>query len=194
MGHITEPEKEYHLLQQRLSQKVQANPGSSTLMKILRILFSPEDAKLARKLPHNLTPVNVLSKKLNIPLDELNDKVTEMAHRGVVFDIECNGQRYVTLPPVVIGFFEFVFMRARPDIPMKELSLLFEQYFTENNGALAKSFWQGRTQLARTFVDEEAIPENDHSEILDWERATHIVSTATAISVHCCPVNEIEEA
>lgn len=186
MGHRADPEHQYTHLQHRLSQKVQANPHSSTLVKILRILFSPEEAELASKLPHNLTPISALSKSLNIPEDELNDKVTEMARRGILFDMECHGQRYVTLPPVVIGFFEFVFMRARPDIPMKELAHLFEQYFTEHDGAFAKSFWQGKTQFARTFVQEETLQGTAHSEILDWERATHIVATASTIAVGMC--------
>lgn len=193
MGHVTGPVNEYDILQQRLNQKVQDNPGSPTLMKILRILFSPEDAKLVGKLPHKLTPVKALSKNFNIPVAILNEKLTEMAHRGLVFDMECNGQRYVTLPPVVIGFFEFVFMRSRPDIPMKELAHLFEEYFTENDGALAKSIWQGQTQLARTFVREEALPDDNHSEILDWERASHIVSSATAISVGMCQCHHVAQ-
>lgn len=193
MGHITDPEHEYHLLRHRLSLKVQANPPSPTLMKILHMLFSPEDAQLARRLPHNLTPLNTLAKRLDIPVAELNDRVTEMARRGVLFDIECHGQRYVTLPPVVIGFFEFVFMRARPDLPMRELAQLFEQYFTENDGGLAKSFWQGTTQLARTFVREEALPDTSHSEVLDWERATHIVRAATAISVGICQCHHLAQ-
>lgn len=193
MGHIVDPEREYHILQQRLSQKVQANPYSPTLMKILHILFSAEEAQLARKLPHNLTSINDLSKSLGVPLKELNDKLTEMARRGVVFDLECNGQRYVTLPPVVIGFFEFVFMRARPDIPMKELAHLFEQYFTEDDGTLAKSFWQGETQFARTFIQEEAISGTIHSEVLDWERATHVISSARIISVGLCQCQHLAQ-
>ncbi|OGQ97989.1 MAG: 4Fe-4S ferredoxin [Deltaproteobacteria bacterium RIFOXYD12_FULL_57_12] len=185
MGHTTDADQEYHFLQERICQKIQGNPASPTLMKILRLLFSPEDARLASRLPHNLTPVEALTDNLGIPLAELNDRLTEMAQRGVVFDLEYNGRRYVTLPPVVIGFFELVFMRTRPDLPMQELAHLFEQYFTENNGALAHSVWQGQTQLARAYVREETIPENT-TEVLDWERATHIISSATAISVSIC--------
>jgi len=186
MGHISDSDQEYRFLQQRITQKVQGNTDSAALMKILHLLFSPEDAKLAGRLPHNFTAVSALSKELNIPLDELDKKLTDMAHRGIVFDMECNGQRYVTLPPVVIGFFEFVFMRARPDLPMAELAHLFEEYFNDKDGGFARSFWQGRTQLARTFIMEEAISGKDHSEILDWEKATHIVSSSTAISVGIC--------
>jgi hypothetical protein len=84
MGHITNPEHEYRLLQQRLAQKVQAAPDSSTLTKILTLLFSPEDAELARQLPHSFTPLKSLSKTLKMPEDELNGKLTDMAQRGIV--------------------------------------------------------------------------------------------------------------
>ncbi|MEW6429267.1 MAG: hypothetical protein AB1568_14665 [Thermodesulfobacteriota bacterium] len=117
---------------------------------------------------------------------KLQDRLTDMARRGVVFDIECKGRRYVTLPPVVIGFFEVVFMRARPDMPMKELADLFESSFTGNNGAVARALWAGQTQLAPTFVNEQSLPPGDPSEILDWERATHIVATAGAHAVGMC--------
>jgi len=185
MGHITNPEQEYRILQQRLDQKVQGAPYSLTLMKILNMLFSPEDAALAWKLPHNFTPLETLSDNLKIPKDELNDKLTDMAQRGLVFDIEHKGQRYFTLPPVVIGFFEFTFMRTRSDMPMKELARLFEKYFYENEN-FVRTHYQGQTQLFRSLVREEAIPASDHTEILDWERATHIVSSASSISVGIC--------
>lgn len=137
-------------MQQRLAAKIQANPGSETLVRILRLLFSPEEAELAGKLPHNLTPIEDLSRSLAIPLERLNDTVTRMAQRGVLFDMECAGRRYVTLPPVVIGFFEFVFMRARPDLPMQERAHLFEHYFHEHDGAMAIE----RDRLAEMIFDD----------------------------------------
>jgi ferredoxin len=185
MGHITNPEQEYRLLQQRLAQKVQTAPDSPTLIKILTLLFSPEDAELARHLPHSLAPLEDLSNRLNIPADELDTKLTDMARRGIVFDIEHKGKRYFTLPPVVIGFFEFTFMRARPEAPMKELAQLFEEYFYENNGHFFRTHLQGHTQLFRSLVREEALPENT-TEIIDWERATQIVASSTAFSVGLC--------
>jgi len=185
MGHSKNPDQAYRILQQRLSQKVQGAPDSPILMKILGLLFSSKDAELARQLPHNFTSLETLSKNLKIPHDELNDKLTDMARRGLVFDIEHNGQRYFTLPPVVIGLFEFTFMRARPDMPMAELAHLFEKYFYENEN-FVHSHYQGQTQLFRSLVREEALPASDHTEVIDWERASHIVSSASAISVGIC--------
>jgi len=186
MGHMTGRDDEYRRLQTRLARKVQGAPDSPTLMKILGMLFSQEEARLASQLPHNLTSLETLSKKLRMSRDVLNEKLTDMAQRGLIFDMELHGQRYFTLPPVVVGFFEFVFMRARPDLPLPELAQLFEEYFYENDGEFVRNISEGKTKLFRTLIREEAIPEHDYPEVLDWERATHIVSSATAVSVGMC--------
>ncbi len=185
MGHIASDGKGHRLLQKRLAQKVQGAPYSPTLMKILAMLFSTEDASLAGRLPHNLTSLEKLSDNLKIPREELNGSLTDMARRGLVMDIEYDDRRYFTLAPIVIGFFEFTFMRARPDTPMKELSRLFEQYFYEND-RFSRTIFQGKTSLFRSLVREETLPKNDLTEVLDWERASHIVSSASAISVGLC--------
>lgn len=192
MGHSTNTLPEYHFLQRRLAQKVQSAPDSPTLLKILTLLFSPEDAKLASQLPHTFISLHTLAGKLNVPEDELGDKLTDMARRGIVFDIAHGGERYFTLPPVVIGFFEFTFMRARPEMPMQELARLFEEYFYENDGAFIRAGLEGSTQLFRSLVREEALPEHA-TEILDWERATQIVSSSSAFSVGICQCQHTAE-
>lgn len=192
MGHVINHGKEYQLLQQRLSQKVQGASSSPVLMKILSMLFSPEEAQIAGRLPHNFTPLDSLVGKFNIPKDELENKLTEMSQRGVLMDIKHNGTRYFTLPPVVIGLFEFVFMRTRPDMPLPDLARLFDQYFHENNDFMIAHF-EGNTQLFRTFVREEALSQTDYAEILDWERASHVVDSASAWAVGLCQCHHTAE-
>ncbi|HSB33696.1 MAG TPA: 4Fe-4S dicluster domain-containing protein, partial [Nitrospirota bacterium] len=193
MGHIAGSGKAYGLLQKRLAQKPQGAPDSPTLMKILTMLFKPEEAELARHLPHNFSSLDTLSKSLKISKDELNDKLTDMARRGLVFDMEHDGQRFFVLPPVLIGLFEFTFMRVRPDMPMKEIALLFEEYFHENNWSFQRSVFSGKTQMFRTLVKEEAIPRDAYTEVLDWERATRIVSSASAVAVGICQCHHLAQ-
>jgi Na+-translocating ferredoxin:NAD+ oxidoreductase RNF subunit RnfB len=126
-----------------------------------------------------------LSNRLNIPPGELGDKLTEMAHRGVVIDLERNGKRYYLLPPVVIGFFEYTFMRRGDDLPLPELARLFDNYMREDD-RFANSVFQGSTQIGRSLVREEALPIGDHTEILDWERATHLIESASVVGVTFC--------
>jgi NAD-dependent dihydropyrimidine dehydrogenase PreA subunit len=185
MGHILNPDREYRLLQRRLDRSVTGAPESPIFTKILKLLFSPGEAELARRVPSQLSTLDELSQKLGLARDELGDKLTEMAQRGLMIDFEHDGQRYFALPPVVIGFFELTFMRTRDDLPMAELARLFDEYMGVDD-RFTRSVFQGQTQIGRSLVREEALPEGDHTEILDWERASHIVRSASTVAVSLC--------
>jgi len=185
MGHHVSVDQTYQRLQQRLDRNVTGAPASPVLTKILQLLFSPEEVELATRLPGRPTSVEVVARQLGIPSDELGDKVSEMGKRGVLVDFEHDGQRYVVLPPVVIGFFEFTFMRVRDDLPMKELARLFDEYMNESD-RFARSVFAGETQIGRSLVREEVLPEGQHTEILDWERASRIIETASEIGLSRC--------
>jgi len=185
MGHTVNTDREYHLLQQRLDRDVTGAPDSPIFMEILKLLFLADEAEIVRHIPTTFTSLNVLSRKLKIPRDKLNEKMTEMARKGLVMDIEYNKERYFRFSPVVIGFFEFTFMRTRDELPMAELARLFEEYINEDD-RFVHSIFQGEAQIGRTLVHEEALPEEDHTEILDWERTSQIVQSATAIGVSLC--------
>lgn len=188
MGHMVNPDRSYRLLQQRLDRNVTGAPMSPVFMQILKLLFSPADAEIARQLPTNFTKLSDLAHKLQMPAAELLDILSGMAERGVVIDIERHGERYFSLAPVVIGFFEFTFMRLRPDAPVTELAQLFEAYFREDD-RFARAVFAHETQIGRSLVREEALPagvDGQHVEILDWERASTIVKTATDAAVSLC--------
>jgi NAD-dependent dihydropyrimidine dehydrogenase PreA subunit len=185
MGHVANPDRAYRLLQNRLDHMVTGAPDSPVLMQILRLLFSPEEAELARRIPSRPTSLKKLSQKLGIPAEELDSQLTEMARRGVVLDFFYRNQRYFLLPPVVIGFFEFTFMRARDDMPMTELARLFDEYmYTDDR--FSRALFAGQTQVGRSLVREEALPEGDHTEILDYERASHLIESASDLAVSLC--------
>ena len=186
MGHVVNTDREYRLLQQRLDRSIAGAPASPVFTKILEILFTPEEAAFVRHIPGRPTRLGTLSRKLDMPEDELEGKLTEMARRGVMLDLEYEGKRHFMLPPVVVGFFEFTLMRVHDDFPQAELASLFHQYMDEND-RFARSAFAGETQFNRTLVREEALPEASHTEILDWERTSHIVETASSLGVGLCP-------
>ena len=185
MGHLATQDRTYQLLQQRLDRNVTGAPESPVFTQILKLLFSPGEADIARQMPTTFISLNRLAGKLEIPPDRLDDQLTAMAERGLVLDVMRNGKRYFTLSPVVIGFFEYTFMRTRDNVPMAELARLFDEYFFQDD-RFARAIFTGETQVGRSLVREEALPGGDHVEILDWERASHIVETATAHAVSLC--------
>ncbi|RYD05965.1 hypothetical protein N752_06885 [Desulforamulus aquiferis] len=62
MGHIVNPDREYHLLQQRLDLNVTGAPDSEVFIKILRLLFTPEEANFASQIPLRPTPMVLFHK------------------------------------------------------------------------------------------------------------------------------------
>jgi ferredoxin len=185
MAHIANADRTYRLLQQRLDRNVTGAPDAPALTQILKLLYSPEEADIARQLPTNFASLGKLARILGVPADQLDDKLTTMAERGLVLDVERHGKRYFTLSPVVIGFFEYTFMRTRDNLPMAELARLFDEYLFHDD-RFARAVFAGETQIGRSLVREEALLTADHVEILDWERASHIVESATSHAVSLC--------
>jgi NAD-dependent dihydropyrimidine dehydrogenase PreA subunit len=176
-------ETEYRLLQERLDRNVTGAPDSEAMMRVLKLLFSPEEAHIARRLPQ-LISLPKLAERLGSDLEELGERITSMAQRGLVLDFERNGTRYALPTPVAIGFFEYTFMRPRPEEPMEEYAEAFGALFEEEG--FIRSVFSGSTQIGRSFVREEILADGD-TEILDWERATEIVRNADAVAVSLCP-------
>ncbi|MCX7779879.1 MAG: 4Fe-4S binding protein [Negativicutes bacterium] len=185
MGHILADDRSYHLLQQRLDRNITGAPYSPVFIKILQMLFSAEEADFARQIPLRPTLMSELARKLGMEEARLAEMVSSMAKRGLVFDAEYNGRRYVVLAPVVIGFFEFTFMRARNDLPLAELASLFEEYMLQDD-RFAHSVFDGSTQIGRALTREENLPGDMYNEILDYERASRIIEEASLAAVSLC--------
>lgn len=186
MGHRLGTGVAYRLLQERLDENVTGAPDSPAFRKVLKLLFTPDEADLARQIPTRPVRLETLAKRVGMPAAELEPRLETMARKGLVFDMEVKGVRRFSLAPVVIGFFEFTFMRVRDDIPAAELARLFEDYFYEDGGRFAHAVFGGDTQIGRSLVRETAIPEGGYAEVLDWERATRLVETARSVGVSEC--------
>ena len=185
MGHVANSDREYRLLQKRLDRTITGAPESPVLDQILRMLCAPEDVQLAIQIPFKITPLTKSARKTGIPAEELCDRLSGLAERGLMLDFTRNDEHFFALPSLILGFFEFTFMRARDELPMADLAALFEQYM-RGDDRLARSVYQKETQIGRTLIHEEALPEEDVTEVLGWERATEIVKLAETVAVSRC--------
>jgi ferredoxin len=183
---LTNPDRDYERLQRALDHQVTGAHASPTFTNILRLLYSPEEAALAARVPIRPAPLDRLAGSLGLSPAEADERLTRLAERGLVLDLDVGGRRYFALPPVVIGFFEFTFMRAREDVPLRELAALFETYMTEEDGRFARQVFAGQTQLGRSLVREAALGDTPAVELLDYEKASAIVRDARAVAVSLC--------
>lgn len=176
----------YARLADRLNQFPQRAPLSDSLFKILRILVSEQEAGLIAQLP--IKPFTVARAAGIWKLSEAQaQKILEtLASRAILLDIEQQGEQVYCLPPPMAGFFEFALMRVRDDIDQKALSELFYQYLSVEEEFVRDLFVDNITPLGRVFVQETAFTPQQSLEVLDYERASHIIHTAHHIGISMC--------
>ena len=177
----------YEQLVDRLNRFPQGAPPSDVLYQILEMLFSEKEAELVALLP--IKPFTVEKAARVWRTDTVNAQKTldELAGRAILLDIEdpILGQTYV-LPPPMAGFFEFSMMRVRGDINQKVLGELFYQYMNVEDEFIKALFTHGDTQLGRVFVQEATLSGDNALQVLDYERASEIIKTATHRAIGIC--------
>jgi Na+-translocating ferredoxin:NAD+ oxidoreductase RNF subunit RnfB len=77
-------------------------------------------------------------------------------------------------------------MRVRKDINQKLLSELFYQYITVEDDFIKSLFIGGDTQLGRFFINEPALSSDNSLHVLEYEKASHVIKTASHIAIGVC--------
>ena len=115
----------YNRLAERLDQLPHGYPAteSGVELKILRKIFSPEDAEMALKLKYFPETAGAIAERLGEPVEEIRTTLDEMVLKGQIGNSSSSGQQTYMLAPFVIGFYEYQVYRLD-----KELVDLFEEY------------------------------------------------------------------
>jgi formate hydrogenlyase subunit 6/NADH:ubiquinone oxidoreductase subunit I len=176
----------YSTFSERLNRFPQGAPPSELLFKILKVLISEKEADLLSTLPIKPFTAKKAASIWKLSEAEAQKVLEELASRAILVDAEQKGEIRYTLPPPMAGFFEFSMMRYRKDIDQKQLAELFYQYMNVEEDFIRELFTNGETQLGRTFVHEPAISEDDALHVLDYERASEVIKTASHMGVGVC--------
>jgi ferredoxin len=173
-------------LVERLNRFPQGAPPSELLYKILEMLFSEQEAGLVALLPIKPFDRAAAARIWTMSEAQAGQVLDELADRGILLDILGNGKQLYVLPPPMAGFFEFSMMRVREDIDQRLLAELFHQYLNVEEDFIKALFQGGETELGRAFVNETALTDDVALQVLDYERASEIIRTASHIGVGVC--------
>jgi len=177
----------YRNLSDRLNQFPQGAPPSDLLYRILQVLFSEREAALVALLPIRPFTARAAARNWQVPEAEALKTLEALADRGMLLDLELRGRQRFVLPPPMAGFFEFSMMRMGNGYDQKLLAELFHQYLNVEEDFVRELFSGGETQLGRVFVNEGALPPEDRTlQVLDYERASEVVRTASHLGVGTC--------
>jgi len=177
---------DYAQLVERLNRFPQGAPPSETLYKILALLFSEREAGLVARLPIKPFTAEQASRAWGMGLAETRNALETLADRAILVDVEQDGRSVYTLPPPMAGFFEFSMMRLRDDVDQHVLGELFHQYCNVEEEFIKTLFTDGQTQLGRVYVHEPALSPDNALHVLDYERASEVIRTATQRGIGVC--------
>ncbi len=176
----------YHRLTERLNRFPQGAPPSELLTKILMMLFDRKEAELVSLLPiRPFTPTRAAG-VWHMPVRAARKILAQLAAKALLVDFEVDGEMNYVLPPPMAGFFEFSMMRIRKDIDQKLLAELFYQYLNKEEDFVRSLFTDGETQLGRAFVHEPVLSDDNALHVLDYERASEVIKSASHRGISMC--------
>ncbi|NLI12458.1 4Fe-4S dicluster domain-containing protein [Pelotomaculum propionicicum] len=185
MGHLHDAkEAVYRALAERLSKNPVGVKVNKTLMEILHRLYTESEALVGGSFPLAPVTIDKIATGSGIEENSLKNILEGMAEKGLVIDLPRRDKVLYILAPMVIGFFEYTFMRVRDDINMKELAELFERYF-QNDEARAE-LSGGATKMFKALVYEKIVPAVVETEVLSYERASDIIRSSGGGALSMC--------
>lgn len=186
MGHLIDSKEQvYRALADRLNKNPVGAPVNEVLMDILHRLYTESEALVGSKFPLLPMTLDKISGITGVGENELKKLLDGMADKGLVLDLSRRDQTYYMLAPMVVGFFEYTFMRVRDDINMRDLAELFQLYFS--NEDVRNEFFGGETKLMRGLVYESLIPAAVETEVLNYEKASEIIRQSGGGALSMCP-------
>jgi len=148
---------------------------SGVELRILKQLFSPEEAKLALSLVLMLETVETIAKRANRKPEEIEHMLVEMGRKGLAIHVNKNGANTFMLLHFVVGIWEYQVNNLT-----KELIKDFNEYVP----FLIKSQYTHKTQQLRVVPVAKAI--NTELNIMDYEQVETIIRSQSKILVAPC--------
>jgi ferredoxin len=185
MAHLA-ARRGYDRLVKRLNKCPQGATPSKLLYQILKLLMSEKEASLVALVPIKPFTAKTAARAWKMSFPEAEKVLDALAGRCLLLDVASRKDRYYVLPPPMAGFFEFSMMRLRGDLDQKVLAKLYYQYITVEEDFIKALFTQGETQLGRVFVNEPVLSSEQSLHVLDYERASEVIKTASHRGIGLC--------
>ena len=171
-------EDTYRQLQQKLDRYSMGFPATASgiEIKILRHLFTADDADMFLSMSHSLTSATDIASNMSRPETKVAAQLEDMTARGLLFRVKKGDTaRYATIP-FVHGLFEFQVKELDPD-----LARMVETYFDE---AFDRTMMENAEFFLRTIPVNKSI--NVSHQIASYDDAVEILKTKSQIVVTDC--------
>ena len=155
-------------------------PDSEYLLPILKLLYTPEEAEFLSKIPLVFHSNKILSRKLDIPLDELTQKLDSFAERGLLYRYEIGRKIQYSLADSMLAIFRTPWWKNEKDDWKVKLSSLANKYYID----IFASEFLVRSRSLRSVPINQTV-RNDHK-IIPYEDIIKLMDTMKYYSLSNC--------
>jgi electron transport complex protein RnfB len=148
---------------------------SQVELKILQIIFSPEDAALACHLTGTMEPLDAIARRAGKPAREVSKQLFQMIRRGMIWFDKLDGKACFRLAPFIVGFYE-----AQVELMDHELAHLVEDYLA---GGGANGIMKPQPALHRVVPASHSIKSEW---ILPYDDVRAIIMESKSFRVNDC--------
>jgi len=162
-------------------------PWNKRLHAILKELYSAKEADVVIKMPYGLATFGELEKITGYEKAELQRILDGLTAKGLVMDLWVNDAYHYLPSPIIVGIFEFTMMRMGPKANSKEWARLFHEYLDGDDSFFEQNFGNGQIiSNMRSLPYEEVIVQSEYVEVLDYEKASHLIDINDKFSIGLC--------
>lgn len=144
-------------------------------LRILRKLFSPNEAALAANLSGTWESLDQISDRLITPANEIRSQLSILAKRGLIWIERREGKAFFRLAPFIVGFYE-----EQVGNIDHELAHMVEEYFRQGG---AKGIMQPQPALHRVLPAQSAVKTEW---VLPYDDVKAILESAKTFNVRDC--------
>jgi len=144
-------------------------------IKILKKIFSPEEAELASKLGGSYETIGEIAKRIGLPSGQIQKPLFNLVRRGVVWLDMVNGRPRFRLAPFVVGIYE-----AQLVLMDHELAHLVEDYLAHGG---AEGIMRPQPALHRVLPAQQSVKTES---VLPYDDVRKILLNARTFQVRDC--------
>ncbi len=148
---------------------------SGVELRILKQLFTEEEAELTLSLVLMLETIDVIAKRANKDPEVIEPIMIEMGQKGLIMHVERKGVNSFMLLHFVVGIWEYQVNRLT-----KELIKDFNEYIPY----LIKSQYKNKTQQLRVVPVSKSV--NTELNVMDYDQVENIIRSQSKIIVAPC--------
>jgi ferredoxin len=148
---------------------------SGVELRILKQLFTTEEAGLALSLVLSLEPVETIARRAGKNPETIEPLLLEMGRKGLIIHVNRDGKNVFMLLHFVVGIWEYQVNRLTPEL-IKD--------FNEYVPYLIKDQYKNKTQQLRVVPVAKAV--NTELNIMDYEQVESIIKSQSKILVAPC--------